>query len=281
MTISSKSTSSARASEAEQNRSVPVEDSPRQTSSVVRNALLLPPIDVPKASDVLADILRERILAGDFPEDTALPAERDLVAQARMSRTTVREALRILEAQGFVRIKTGRAGGAFVRMPGDESVASSVELFIKGRRIRLAALLETREAIEPALAQFAAQRRTAEDLTAMDKANDVMAVPNAPLADFLQANVDWHVAVAQASHNELLVGFMSALSRALYLSTENQRFIDESVRRATARAHKAITNAIRNQDTAAAVRRMSRHLHEYATAVTLVEDRVEIDVRSN
>jgi GntR family transcriptional regulator, transcriptional repressor for pyruvate dehydrogenase complex len=258
-----------------------VEDTPRKAKSVIRKALPLSPIDVPKASDVLADILRKRILAGDFPEGTALPPERDLVAQAQMSRTTVREALRILEAQGFVRIRTGRAGGAFVRLPGDESVASSVELFIKGRRIRMAALLETREAIEPALARFAAQRRTDEDLALMDKANAVMTAPNATLAEFLQANVDWHVAVAQAGHNELLVGFMSALSRALYLSTENQEFIDENIRRATAGAHKAITEAIRAQDTEAAVRRMSRHLHEYAAAVTLVEDRVEIDVQSS
>src|SRR5205807_9560367 len=65
----------------------------------------------------------ERILRGDFPEGTALPPERELVSQTRMSRTTVREALRILEVQGLVRIKTGRAGGAYVYRPGEESMA--------------------------------------------------------------------------------------------------------------------------------------------------------------
>ena len=122
-----------------------------QTVSVVRKRVPLAPIDVPKSSDVLADTLRERILAGDYPEDTALPSERDLVSHAQISRTSVREALRILEAQGFVRIKTGRAGGAFVRLPGEESVASTVSMFIKGRRIRMDSLLETREAVEPSM----------------------------------------------------------------------------------------------------------------------------------
>ena len=73
----------------------------------------LAPMQVPKASDVLANDLRERILSGEFPEGTSLPPERDMVVQTQMSRTTVREALRILEVQGLVRIRTGRSGGAF------------------------------------------------------------------------------------------------------------------------------------------------------------------------
>jgi GntR family transcriptional repressor for pyruvate dehydrogenase complex len=82
-----------------------------------RPPVRLTPLPVPKASDVLADDLRERILLGEVPEGTALPTERDLVAQTHMSRATVREALRILEVQGLIRIKTGRAGGAFVQKP--------------------------------------------------------------------------------------------------------------------------------------------------------------------
>src|SRR5258708_23703235 len=57
-----------------------------------RRAVRLTPLQVPKASDVLADDLRERILRGDFPEGTALPPERELVNQTRMSRATVRGA---------------------------------------------------------------------------------------------------------------------------------------------------------------------------------------------
>jgi DNA-binding FadR family transcriptional regulator len=234
-------------------------------------------MQVPKASDVLADDLRERILRGDFPEGTALPPERELVAQTRMSRTTVREALRILEVQGLVQIRTGRSGGAFVKKPGDESIASTVSLLIRGRQVRLAALLETREAVEPACAQLAAKYRTDADLVALDRANEAIALEG-PLTEFLQANVDWHVAVAVASHNELLTGFMGALSRAIYAATDNQGFIDATVRKATLQAHMNITEAIRKREGPAAERRMTRHVHEYASAVLEVEERTEIEV---
>lgn len=243
-----------------------------------RRAVQLTPMQVPKASDVLADDLRERILRGDFPEGTALPPERELVTQTRMSRTTVREALRILEVQGLIRIKTGRSGGAFVQKPGGESVASSVSLVIRGQQIRIAALLETREAIEPVCAQLAAKYRTDQDLERLEEASVAIAEESASLTDFLQANVDWHVAVAVASHNELLTGFMLALSRAIYASTDNRAFVNAEVRSTTVKAHRSITKAIRDQDPNAAVRRMNRHVHAYAEAVLEVEDRTEIDV---
>ncbi len=104
-----------------------------------RSQLRLTPMEVPKASDVLANELRERILDGEFAEGMALPPERELVAQTRMSRATVREALRILQVQ----------------RPGRDAVAKSVTLLIRGQQVRLAALLETREAIEPFCARLA------------------------------------------------------------------------------------------------------------------------------
>ena len=243
-----------------------------------RQQVQLSPVQVPKASDVLAEDMRERILRGEFPEGTALPTERDLVTQTNMSRATVREALRILEVQGLVRIKTGRSGGAFVQHPDGESIASSVDLLIRGRQIRLSALLETREAIEPACAQLAAKYRTDEDLERLERANKAISDESGSLAAFLQANVDWHVGVAIASHNELLTGFMLALSRAIYTSTDNQGFINTDVRVTTAKAHRSITAAIRGQDADAAVRRMKRHVHSYAQAVVQVEERTKIDL---
>jgi GntR family transcriptional regulator, transcriptional repressor for pyruvate dehydrogenase complex len=227
---------------------------------------------------VLVDDLRERILRGEFPEGTALPPERELVTQTRMSRTTVREALRILEVQGLVRIRAGRAGGAFVQRPGRDSVASSVSLLIRGRHIRLAAVLETREAIEPVCAQLAAAHRTDDDIKALKAANAPIEDPNSSLAEFLQANVDWHVAVATATRNELIAAFMIALSQAIYSSTENESFIDAEVRRITARAHRSITEAIAKGDGTAAARRMTRHVHSYAAAVAEVDSRTEISV---
>jgi len=243
-----------------------------------RSAITLSPVDVPKAPDVLARELRERILSGELPEGAALPAERELVKQTQMSRATVREALRILEVQNLVRVKAGRAGGAFVQRPTTASMASSVSMLIRGRQIKLADLMETREALEPFCAELAAAKRTEDDLATLDRANDAIADPGADLSRFLQANLDWHVGVAIASHNELLIGFMTALSQAIYAGTENASFVDESVRAVTARAHKSVTKAIRDKDAETAGRRMRRHVHSYAAAALKVDQRDSITV---
>lgn len=234
-------------------------------------------MEVPKASDVLANELRERILSGEFAEGTPLPPERELVTQTRMSRTTVREALRILEVQGLIRIKAGRAGGAFVQKPGEESVASSLDLLIRGRQLRLASVHETREAIEPSCARLAALSRTTGDLQRLEVTNEAIA-DSADLDAFLQANVDWHVAVATASHNEILTGIMMALSRAIYTTTNTEGFVNAEVRSITVRAHRSVTRAIKERDAEAAVRRMSRHVHSYAAAALEVDDRTTVAV---
>jgi GntR family transcriptional regulator, transcriptional repressor for pyruvate dehydrogenase complex len=247
------------------------------TANEARPAIRLSPMQVPKASDVLATELREKILSGEYPEGTPLPPERELVVQTRMSRTTVREALRILEVQGLIRIKAGRAGGAFVTHPGEDSVADSLELLIRGRQIRLASVHETREAIEPSCARLAAINRIPADLRRLEAANEAIATSGS-LDAFLEANVDWHVAVATASHNEILTGIMIALSRAIYTTTRNEGFVNEEVRSITVRAHRSVTRAIKDKDADAAVRRMARHVHAYAVAALEVEERTAISV---
>jgi GntR family transcriptional repressor for pyruvate dehydrogenase complex len=247
-------------------------------SPPIRSTVLLKPVEVPKASDVLARELRERILSGELAEGIALPAERELVKQTQMSRATVREALRILEVQNLVRVRAGRAGGAFVQRPTSKSMASTVSMLIRGRQIKLADLMETREALEPFCAESAARKRTDDDLAVLDQANSDIADPDADLSAFLQANLDWHVGVAMASHNELLIGLMTALSHAIYTGTENAEFVDDNVRTVTARAHRSVTAAIRNRDADAAGRRMRRHVHSYAKAALAMDERDAISV---
>ncbi|WP_345679072.1 FadR/GntR family transcriptional regulator [Yinghuangia aomiensis] len=235
-------------------------------------------LTVPKASDVLAAEVRERILSGEFGEGTALPPERQLVEQTGLSRATVREALRILEVENLLEIRPGRGGGAFVHRPGRESLANTVHLVIRGQRIRLSALHETREAIEPTCAGLAAERRTDADLAALDDANAELVAADGDIPRFLRANVRWHTAVARASGNELLIGFMSALSEAIYAATDIEPFMDADIRRVTARAHGKIADAIRAGDRAAASRRMTRHVCGFSIAAADVDQRGRVDL---
>src|SRR5690606_27239204 len=73
------------------------------------------PIVVPKASDVLAERLRQMILSGQIQPGHQLPAERELVKETSLSRASVREALRILELEGLIETRRGRGGGSVVR----------------------------------------------------------------------------------------------------------------------------------------------------------------------
>jgi len=233
-------------------------------------------LTVPKASDVLAAEIRERILSGEFAEGMALPPERRLVEQTGLSRATVREALRILDVENLVDIRPGRGGGAFVHRPDRESLASTVRLVIRGQRIRLDALHETREAIEPTCAALAARRRTDADLAALDAAHIELVHAGADIPRFLRANIRWHNAVARAGDNELLIGFMSALSQAIYTATDIERFMDAEIRDVTARAHARVTEAIRARDDAAASRRMARHVCGFSHAVAQVDRRARV-----
>lgn len=163
--------------------------------------LALPVISVPKAADVLAGILREKILNGQLAEGADLPNERDLGLQSGLSRASVREALRILEGEGLIVTRTGRNGGSAVLRPTSATIERSVGIFIRGQNIRFQAVLETRSAIEPSSARFAAMHRTDDDLLEIDRAHaKLMQASQADdLAAYVQANLDWHVQVVRAA----------------------------------------------------------------------------------
>ena len=227
----------------------------------------LSPIVVPKTSDVLAGVLRRRILGGTLAPGSALPAERELINQTGLSRGSVREALRILEAEGLVITRPGRQGGSFARKPGDELLAKYIGLFIHGRGISLHSLLQTREAIEPSLAALAAQNRTEEELRELVTISERLEAAYSDTPLYLAENVNWHCAIAAASHNELLRAVMVAISSMVYKASAIENFATADVRKVVIKAHRRILDAIVAKDSEAAARRMTRHLAALTAAV--------------
>ncbi len=223
-------------------------------------ALSLEPIRVPKSSDVLADQLRRHILKGVLTPGSLLPAERDLVSQTGLSRGSVREALRLLEAEGLVVTRPGRSGGSVACQPDDESLAKYVSLFVHGRGITLIDLLQTRETLEPSLAALAARNRTADELRELEERTRGVEEAFDDVPRYLAENVKWHCAIATASHNELLRAFMVAISSMVYKASAIQDFATPDVRTVVIKAHRRILAAIADRDAEAAHRRMARHL---------------------
>jgi GntR family transcriptional repressor for pyruvate dehydrogenase complex len=222
---------------------------------------------VPKASDVLAAKLRELILSSGLAEGTPLPTERELVAQSGLSRTSVREALRVLETEGLVLTKAGRNGGSQVRRPGRESISRSFELFVRSHGVRFEALLEAREAIEPAAARLAAIHRSDADLAEMTRIHRALEAVADDVAAHVRLNLEWHRAVVRASRNELMIAFFEAIADAVHDVTESHSLYSAEVHREVVRVHARVLAAIAAQDPDTAFRRMQGHLGAYSTLI--------------
>jgi len=217
--------------------------------------------------DALAEHFRKQILAGDVPEGTRLPPEREIVDQTGLSRGSVREALRILEVEGLVHTRPGRYGGSVIRLPSDQVVVRFLRLFIRGRRIRFRSLLETREAIEPMLAGLAAANRTEDDLEQLHKATQDLEAAQTGVLRFHAENLKWHCAVGAASHNELLSAFLLSISHAVSEGTDFRKFASRAVARTVVQAHRRILHAIVAGDQAAARSHMERHVKAFGEKV--------------
>ena len=227
----------------------------------------LTPLEIPKAADVLANVLREQILDGQLGVGISLPSERELAQQYGLSRATVREALLILEVEGLVTTRTGRNGGTEVMRPRAETVQRSIQTFIRGQGVRFESVLQAREAIEPQSARLAAMRHTAADWADLLERHQAIQACIADIPAFLQANLAWHVCLVRASHNELLIAFTQAISQAVYEATDLRGFNSPDVRHAVVMAHQKVMDAIQARDADAAWRRMGRHVGAYVRAV--------------
>jgi GntR family transcriptional repressor for pyruvate dehydrogenase complex len=229
----------------------------------MRKTLAIAPVVVPKASDVLAGRLREMIMTGQFAPGDLLPTERDLVAESRLSRTSVREALRVLEAEGLITTRAGRAGGSTVTLPARAAVARSVETFVRAHGIKLESLLECRVAVEPTLARLAARNRSPAQLEEMRRIHQDFVASVDNVSDYKRINLEWHLAIARASGNEPLLALMEAIARPIREAMDYQHVTTPELREVAVKAHTVILRAVEERDEAAAFKRMERHVAGY------------------
>ncbi|MGN7804642.1 MULTISPECIES: FadR/GntR family transcriptional regulator [unclassified Sinorhizobium] len=178
------------------------------------------------ASDICADV---------FPVGSYLPRENDLCERYGVSRTVIRETLKVLESKGMVR---GRSRVGTVVCNKDEwNILDSQVLEWIGERIfefdLLNCILEARRAIEPAAAEFAAERATVQEIADLERAWQAMRDGERDLAGFTDADVAFHTCLLKASHNQVflqLVGIIqAALKFSLHASNEVAERRDEAI----------------------------------------------------
>jgi GntR family transcriptional repressor for pyruvate dehydrogenase complex len=203
--------------------------------------------------EVREALFDKRLKPGDF-----LGTEKDLAERAGASRIVARDALRTLQALGVVEIKVGAGGGARIASgnPALFAEALAVQLSLAGTSVR--EMMDAQRAIETAAAELAAENATAEDLA---KLRELLADHEATIADnaaYTRSCMRFHLAVAEASHNRVLVAQLLSLQHVSWPA--HNRTLTDPVARHILEVHRQLVDVIESRDAAAARRLMDDHV---------------------
>lgn len=217
------------------------------------------PVRPARASADVVSQIRSAILAGHYEPGDRLPTERELAHQFEVSRVTIRDALRILEAGGLVEVRMGGHGGPFVAHPDLALLSESIGNHMHLTGCTFHELAEARLALETTAARLAAERARREDLEAMEAA--IVVPSGAEVA--AAASLDFHAAMVRASHNRALWIMFSAMRRLIRQAFGELHARQPDMAGSAHDAHGLLYDAIANRDGARAQRLMQDHLYEF------------------
>jgi GntR family transcriptional repressor for pyruvate dehydrogenase complex len=214
-----------------------------------------------------ADICRKlvsHLIRGDWMEGDQIPPERELCQRLGVGRASLREALKALEIMGMIETRLGE--GTFV-CGRSEFFSRPLLWAITGSAKNDAhELVEARELIESETARLAAERATPEDLQEIRKHLDVMAAATDDPKTFLEADLNFHLAVAKAAHNQILGNSLS-LIRNLMRQWIGQALPKEGVAAIALNHHNKIFAAISERNATVARNSMQAHLEAMASVL--------------
>lgn len=213
---------------------------------------------VPKASDVLANLLKVRILSEGLEPGERLPSEAELIEQYKFSRGTVREALRMLESDGIVAVRRGPRGGIEVSAPDVTQVTRSMAVLFAFDGTPVSDLVNFRLVIEPGAAAMAARNATAAQKAQLMAATEIPEIG----AEMLPHSVEFHRLLGQATNNGFMITILTAMNEVLEWQTTRQELSSKDQAQ-TGHAHRAIAEAINAGDEEKAAHDMRLHLEKF------------------
>ena len=209
-----------------------------------------------KTHEIVADRLRDRILSGDLKVGDRLPPEDELTEQFGTARTTLREALRVLESQGLLTIRRGRGGGPVVTHPSLESTAVGLAVSLQLRGTSMSDLDAARRMIEPQVAGELARRHDDDDIVALRAAVEAAeaAAKANDQAQFALAAANMHETLIERSGNITLTTISHLLHVLVgaYYSRGTQLSDQRSMGRAV-RSYRRLVDLIEAGDAEAAI----------------------------
>jgi len=189
-----------------------------------------------------------------------LPPERELAEHFGVSRTAVREAVKALRQKGLVEVQPGR--GTFITNGTSQAMRHSLGLMIKiGQADGASNLVEVREIFEPEIAALAATRADEEDIAALREAVTAMDAALEDADAFVEADLDFHLALAEATQNALVPTLIDSIVDLLREQRKRIALVEGGLQRGQFH-HKRVLDAIIRHDPEAAREAMRAHLQQ-------------------
>ena len=222
-----------------------------------------------RLSNVVAAALMEDLTSGAFAPGDRLPPEREMAVRFGVSRTVVREALRLLASRGIVAIRPG--AGVFVARADPSATTESLRVLLRGwLGVGYEKVHEVRETIEARVVELAAERASEAELASLD---DILAqMIAAPTGEaFAAADARFHLALADLAHNELYRVILDAIGGVMTEVRRQTAYMPGARQRATD-GHRRIAAALTQRDAPGARKAMEDHLAQARTTVREIDE---------
>jgi len=217
-----------------------------------------------QATEMLFDyvVKSKSLKIGNF-----LPSEHELCKKIGISRSTLRESVRILESKGLVK----RIHGKGIQIVNESQRAASemLQLTIDRRGSNMEDLIEIRNILEVKSATLAAERATDDDIDMIEGPLEKMKSTTV-IIDYIQADVDFHISIARATHNSIIPLILETI-RPLLQKAVTGTIHSEALPEQTMHYHEEIFKAIKKHDVAGASKAMVNHLNA-------IESMIEVKV---
>jgi GntR family transcriptional repressor for pyruvate dehydrogenase complex len=212
-----------------------------------------------RIAESIENQIRESILSEKLEAGNRLPSEHMLANLFGTSRVTIREALRTLERDGFVEIKQGVKGGAFVRKENATPLIRFVDHRLQSKKVTLENLTEARLIIEPEIAVLAANRATVQDIARLESAlNDLRQVLKEGKRN-TATNIRFHRIIGESSKNPVL-HFLNQSFLSLLQENLSRHKIELSQNKHILEQHTLIFEAIKDRNPDKAYTELRNHI---------------------
>ncbi len=220
---------------------------------------MLKAVEKKKAFEHIVKQIRTLIEEGKLKRGDQLPSERELTETFKVSRTTVREAIRTLESMKLLQSRQGN--GTYVLASSEEALVQPLAAALFHEKDDILDIFYIRKSIEPYLAQLAAQNATPREIEEMEKVMQQQAEAVERGENIIESDSAFHSLLARAAKNRVMERLLLALVDLLEQTRVEYLHDDERTKKSL-QGHQRVFSAIKNGDCAAARKSMLRHLED-------------------